>query len=907
TGTTFAAVRFLRIDGRGDVFVWALLPGGSVPALVKLSGQDGSVLWGPIPYPGDSNAFPYPLAAVVARGGDVVATYSERTNNPVTHSTLTVRIDGGTGAVLWGPVVLATGGVSGDLLLDTGDSILLAVTTMNPQNSNLVTGPEVVFLSGATGATIRGPLDLPPGARSARAVKVAVDGNGDVVTLGVLNRGGTFFSVLVKYRGTTGAILWGPVEVPSDAWGAPVDLKLAANGDPIWVGTGESPAIGTGGVVLSRFSAATGAVVWGPRVFTQAYAVALALDGNGDVFALGDSVLLKCDGQTGGLLWGPIAVNNVYASTMRVGLSGDVMIAGWYAGVSTVARHSGSTGALVWGPVPVAASYPQAMAIDASGDILLAGSGLVMKLRGVDGSTAWGPVTLVDLTGGFSSSAALALDQAGNPIAEVFTYDGVTARRAAVFAKYDNASGSQLWGPVTWDASEGRAPQDVLLAVDSSGDVVLAANGLDDDYMNMAVRKYSGADGAPVWGPVTFDGPGTNVLTSMALVGKDPVLAGTSMGSMRTVRFGFAFSLETQTWQLPPALCGQAFQFAFLVRNAVAPAVFSVTGGALPPGLALDPTTGVLAGMAGPAGTYSFRLRVGSGTASISRDYTMVVVEGQPVIDVETSDPTLCVGDSAVLSVRGAFAAYLWLPGGETTPTITVSPVATASYTFVGTNSGGCVRTGSRTITVLPEPVQPSIAAPAVVAALAGNLVATVADHPGSRYVWAIAGGAIVSGQGTYGIRFEAGVGGVLTLTVVETNGAGCRAPAASLTTRVTPAATLFFSTSPCRIYDSRVSNVPIAAGEVRRLTLTSSCGLPSTARAVALNVTAVGVSGAGSLSVSPGGITATAAAGPAWKGDQIRAASTIVGMDATGAVDVSCESVTGSANFVIDVSGYFQ
>ena len=913
--TAFPPSNLLRLDARGDVLLGAWSPdlsGGATlgpPVLLKLSSQDGSVLWGPIPYPGDSSALPSPIAAVVDPNGDLVATFSERTSNPATHSAVTAKIDGATGALLWGPVVLPSAGVTGALLLEPGGDLLLAVSKESPQFTFTFTA-EVVFYSGATGATTRGPLDLPPSARSARAVRVAVDANGDVVALGSMSPDGfTGQAVLVKYRGATGAILWGPVEVPIDAWGLPVDLKLAANGDPIWIGTGQSLAFGTGGLVLSRFSAATGAVVWGPNVFTRAYATALALDGNGDVLALGDSALLKCDGLTGGILWGPVTTPNPGANSLRIGPTGDVLVAGWYSG-SDVARYRGSNGALVWGPIStVAASGPQAMEVDLSGDVLLAGSGALMKLRGADGSTAWGPVTVVDLAGGFSSAAALALDPAGNPVAEVFTYDGVTSRRAAVLGKFDNAAGARLWGPVTWDASEGPAPPDVLLALDSAGDIDRGGERHERRLPGHAsCESTPGANGTSIWGPVTFDGPGVNYLMDLALAGNDPVLAGAGFpGSMRTVRFGFGLSLDTQAWQLPPALCGEPYEFAFRASNGTLPHAFTITNGALPPGLVLDPASGTLSGITGPAGAYPFRLRVGNAAESVDRDYTLVVVEGQPFVDVDASPATLCEGNSAVLSVAGRYASSLWQPGGQTTATITVSPAATTTYDFVGTTANGCVRRGSRAVTVLPTPGEPFISAPPTILALAGNVLAAVADHPGSQYGWSIVGGQILSGQGTHEVLFGAGVGGDLTLTVAETTGNGCAAPVATFTTRVTPATTRFFAVSPCRAYDSRIANLALAPGEVRRLVLAGLCGVPATARAVAMNVTAIGLSGSGLLSVAPGSTVGASASGPGWKSAQTRAASVVVGVDAAGAVDVSCRSAAGAAHLVIDVAGYFE
>jgi hypothetical protein len=50
------------------------------------------------------------------------------------------------------------------------------------------------------------------------------------------------------------------------------------------------------------------------------------------------------------------------------------------------------------------------------------------------------------------------------------------------------------------------------------------------------------------------------------------------------------------------------------------------------------------------------------------------------------------------LSAPGDWASYLWLPGGETTPEITVAPLETTTYAVIVTDSAGCSRRGSITV-----------------------------------------------------------------------------------------------------------------------------------------------------------------------------------------------------------------
>ena len=53
------------------------------------------------------------------------------------------------------------------------------------------------------------------------------------------------------------------------------------------------------------------------------------------------------------------------------------------------------------------------------------------------------------------------------------------------------------------------------------------------------------------------------------------------------------------------------------------------------------------------------------------------------VIVVTVNDATICPGDNATLTASGA-TDYVWSPGGQTGPTITVSPSSTTVYTVTG-------------------------------------------------------------------------------------------------------------------------------------------------------------------------------------------------------------------------------
>lgn len=122
-----------------------------------------------------------------------------------------------------------------------------------------------------------------------------------------------------------------------------------------------------------------------------------------------------------------------------------------------------------------------------------------------------------------------------------------------------------------------------------------------------------------------------------------------------------------------------------------------------------------------------------------------------------------------------------------------------------------------------------------------------------------------------------------------------------------------FFTVPPCRLVDTRqASGVPVGgpglqAPQARVLKITESCAIPSTARAVALNVTVTEPGAPGNLRLYPGGsMPATSTVN--YAAGQTRANNAIVPLSVMGNLTAYASQAAGtSLHLIIDVSGYFE
>jgi len=150
---------------------------------------------------------------------------------------------------------------------------------------------------------------------------------------------------------------------------------------------------------------------------------------------------------------------------------------------------------------------------------------------------------------------------------------------------------------------------------------------------------------------------------------------------------------------------------------------------------------------------------------------------------------------------------------------------------------------------------------------------------------------------------------GVYTLVLSISNAAGNVVSTPLTVTLLPPQAADFFTIQPCRAYDSR-SGLRLASGSARTLNVASACGVPADARAVAINVTVVNPTDAGNATLFPGNYPQPATSTINFVPGTNRANSAVMPLstDGQGTLGVAVSIAnSGSADVVVDVSGYFQ
>jgi hypothetical protein len=127
------------------------------------------------------------------------------------------------------------------------------------------------------------------------------------------------------------------------------------------------------------------------------------------------------------------------------------------------------------------------------------------------------------------------------------------------------------------------------------------------------------------------------------------------------------------------------------------------------------------------------------------------------------------------------------------------------------------------------------------------------------------------------------------------------------------PAATAFHTVSPCRIVDTRDPAGPyggpaLGGGSVRSFVLAGLCGVPSTAKSLAVNLTVTQPTSGGHITAFAAGGSVPSTSTLNFSAGQTRANNAVLGLSPAGGVSVSTVlSSGGTVHLIVDVNGYFE
>jgi uncharacterized protein (DUF1800 family) len=120
-----------------------------------------------------------------------------------------------------------------------------------------------------------------------------------------------------------------------------------------------------------------------------------------------------------------------------------------------------------------------------------------------------------------------------------------------------------------------------------------------------------------------------------------------------------------------------------------------------------------------------------------------------------------------------------------------------------------------------------------------------------------------------------------------------------------------YFTVKPCRVVDTRNATDPyggpaLAAGSKRVWNLAGRCGISTGATAVWANITVVGPSTPGFLTLFPAAGAQPLASTINYSANQVRANNAILSLGADGGVACAAGLASGGVHVIVDVGGYF-
>jgi hypothetical protein len=290
--------------------------------------------------------------------------------------------------------------------------------------------------------------------------------------------------------------------------------------------------------------------------------------------------------------------------------------------------------------------------------------------------------------------------------------DGNTA---IVGAPADNNGQGAAWATqqankLVGTGASGAAQQGVSVALSGDGNTAIVG-GPGDDSAQGAAWVYTRSGGVWTQQGNKLVGTGASgaaqqgVSVSLSADGNTAIVGGLDDNGGAGAAWVYVPSPTTpllvMIGPLPPATIGLPYSQTLTASGGTPPYVWSVVSGALPNGIALSPSAGVLSGTPTAAGSFTFSVGVSDSTtptqltATKTLNLTVIFALGPLVITSPLPPAKLGLPYSQTLTASGGTPPYVWsVVNGAPPNGIALSPSA-------GVLSGTPTQSGTVTFTVM--------------------------------------------------------------------------------------------------------------------------------------------------------------------------------------------------------------
>jgi len=378
---------------------------------------------------------------------------------------------------------------------------------------------------------------------------------------------------------------------------------------------------------------------------------------------------------------------------------------------------------------------------------------------------------------------------------------------------------------------------------------------------------------------------------------------------------------------LPEAMIGVPYSQQLTLTGCAGTVVWSISGGSLPQGMSLNPTTGVLSGTVTfpTAGNVAITVKATCSTGCmVTKDYLFAWAPCVYVIDPLSANYGSGGGTGTASITTGILCAWTatsnaaWLivtsgatGSGNGTVGYSVAPNAGAARVGTMTIAGQTftVMQGCPTIVVNPPTASSGMVGTAY--NLAFSATGGTGPYSFTRVTGTLPPGLTLATSGA--LTGTPTTAGSFNFTVQAMDANGCTGTRAYNNVLISGNGLQFYTLpTPVRLLDTRPGaspnacsqpNAPIAGGTSRTQPARSFCGLPANAQAITGNVTTVN-SGGGYLTLYPSGATQPTVASTNYGVNEIINNVFTVGLGAAdGAFNIFALNTT---DVVVDVTGYY-